>query len=140
MVAFNKFQPFTDGLAEGIHTFNADTFDVALTNAANAPLAADEVLGDQVEISYTNMDADRTIATVSSTQTAGQYSFVQTDEVLIATGTVAGFRYVILFNQTASSPLVDPLVAWWDYGSDLVLLNTESLTLDFGSDTFTIGA
>ncbi len=140
MVAFNEFEPFTDGLAEGIHTFNADTFDIALTAAANAPLATDEVLADQVEISYTNMDADRTIATVSSTQTSGTYSLVQTDEVLVATGTVAGFRYVIMFNQTSSSPLVDALVGWWDYGSDLVLLNTESLTLDFGASTFTIGA
>jgi len=140
MATYNKFLAFTDDLAEGIHTLASDTLDIALTAAASAPVNTNTVLANLTEISYTNMDADRTIATVSSTQTAGQYSLVQTDEVLTATGTVAGFRYIVLFNQTASSPLVDPLIAWWDYGSDLVLLNTETLTLDFGATTFTLGA
>ncbi len=140
MVAFNKFQAFTDDLAEGIHTLATDQLDIATTAAASPPVNTNTVLANLTETNYTNQDADRSLTTSSSTQTGGQYSLVNADEVLVATGTVAGFRYIVMFNQTANSPLVDPLIAWWDYGSDLVLLNTESLTLDFGATTFTLGA
>jgi len=45
-------------------------------------------------------------------------------------GSVAAFRYVVLYNDTPTSP-ADPLIGWYDYGSDLTLLNGETLTIDF---------
>lgn len=47
------------------------------------------------------------------------------------------FRYVILYNDTQTSP-ADALIAWWDYGSSLTLGNGETFTVDFGSSIFTL--
>jgi hypothetical protein len=45
-------------------------------------------------------------------------------------GSVAAFRYVVLYNDTPTTP-ADPLIGWYDYGSDLTLNDTETLTIDF---------
>ena len=55
-----------------------------------------------------------------------------TDLVLTATGTVATFRYVVLYNDDPTSP-ADPLIGWYDYGSDVTLLNGETFTIDFNA-------
>lgn len=130
MAAFNKFEKFVEHVAEKVHDLGADQLKVALCSAANAPSAsADLVLADLVEISYTNLSS-RNVTTSSSLQTAGVYKLTLADLVLTASGTVAGFRYVVLYNDTPTSP-ADPLIGWYDYGSDLVLLNGETFTIDF---------
>jgi hypothetical protein len=55
---------------------------------------------------------------------------VLADLVLTASGSVATFRYVVLYNDTPSSP-ADPLVSWWDYAGDVTLATGETFTLDF---------
>jgi hypothetical protein len=50
--------------------------------------------------------------------------------VLTASGAVATFRYVDIYNDTPSSPL-DPLIGWYDYGADVTLANGETFTIDF---------
>jgi hypothetical protein len=44
-------------------------------------------------------------------------------------GTVT-FRYVVLYNDTPTSP-ADPLIAWWDYGSNVTLNSGETFTVAF---------
>jgi hypothetical protein len=48
--------------------------------------------------------------------------------LLTASGAVATFRYVVLYNSTAAS---GNLIAWWDYGADVTLANTETFNIDF---------
>lgn len=120
-------------LAEGVHNFSSDstcTITVALTTNANAPSASlDAVLADIVEISYTNLSS-RVVSVSSSSQTTGTYKLVLTDLVLTASGAVATFRHVAIYNDDPTSP-ADPLIAFFDYGSDLTLANGETFTLDF---------
>lgn len=131
MAAFVKFESFTEALAEKHHNLGADQLVVALSNAANAPSAsADALLADFTQIAYTNLSS-RTVTTSSSAQTTGTYKLVLADLVLTASGTVAAFRYVVLYNDTATTPGADPLIGYYDYGSDLTLLNGETLTIDF---------
>ncbi len=52
------------------------------------------------------------------------------DLVLTASGTVPTFRYVVLYNDTPTSP-ADPLIGYYDYGAAVDLLNTETFTIDF---------
>lgn len=134
MATFNKFDAFVERLAEKVHNLGADSLAVALCNAANAPDASDAVLADLTTISYTNLSA-RALTVASSGQTSGLYKLVIDDLVLIASGgSVAPFRYVVLYNDTPTSP-ADPLIGWYDYGSDLTLADSETLTLDFdGTD------
>ncbi len=114
-----------------------DQFVVALTAAANAPVAGNSVLADLTQVAYTNLST-RNITTASSSQTAGTYSLVLTDLVLTASGgAVATFRYVDIYDDTPTSP-ADPLVCWFDYGSNVTLSDTETFTVDFGSSLFTV--
>jgi len=130
MATYNKFEPFVEKLAEKAHDLGSDTLTVALTNAANAPIAADGVLADLTTVAYTNLSS-RVITTSTSAQTGGTYKLVLTDLVLTASGgPVAAFRYVVIYNDTATN---DELICWHDYGSDLTLADGETLTLDFSA-------
>jgi hypothetical protein len=130
MATYNKFQQFVEDIAHGVHNLGSDQFVVALTNAANAPVATNEVLANLTEIAYTNLSS-RNITTTSSGQTAGVYKLVLTDLTLTASGgAVAAFRYVCIYNTTPTSP-ADPLIGWYDYLSDLTLSDGESLTVNF---------
>lgn len=126
-VSLTKFDCFVENLAEKVHDLGADNLTVALTNSA--PIASNTVLANITEIAYTNLST-RLITRTSSAQTAGTYKLVLADLVLSATGSVGPFRYVVVYNDTPTSPL-DPLIGWYDYGSSITLNAGESLTLDF---------
>jgi hypothetical protein len=127
MAAFNKFNAFVEHLAEKVHNLGADQLKIALTNVA--PVATNSVLADITEIAYTNLSA-REVTTSASAQTSGTYKLVCNDLVLTASGAVATFRYVVLYNDTPTSP-ADPLIAWFDYGSAVTMANGETFTVDF---------
>lgn len=135
MATYNKFDSFVEALAEKVHNLGSDTLTVALTAAANAPIASNTVLANLTQISYTNLSA-RTITVSASSQTSGTYSLVCTDKVLTASGgAVATFRYVVIYNDTATN---DELIMWYDHGSNVTLADGETYTIDFGSSLFTL--
>lgn len=125
MATFNKFNSFTEALAEKVHNLGSDVLTVALTNTA--PVATNTVLANITQISYTNLSS-RVITTTSSAQTSGTYKLVLADLVLTASGSVGPFQYVVIYNDTATN---DELIGWYDYGSALTLANTDTFTLDF---------
>jgi hypothetical protein len=136
MATYNKFNSFVEAVAEKVHNLGSDTLEVALTAAANAPVASNSILGNLTQISYTNLSA-RTLTVSSSSQTSGSYTLVIADKVLTASGAVATFRYVVIFNQTDTTG-PDGLICWFDYGSDVTLANGETFTIDFGAQLFTL--
>jgi hypothetical protein len=126
MATFNKFNAFAENVAEGVHNLASNQLRIALTNTA--PVAANSVLTDLTEITYTNLSA-RNVTTSSSAQTGGVYKLTCADLVLTASGgSVGPFRYVVLYNDTAAG---DPLIGWFDYGSSITLASGETLTVDF---------
>lgn len=127
MAAFNKINAFVEDLAEKVHNLGADVLTIALTTTANKPTASSTNLASITPISYTNLSA-RVPTISSSAQSSGTYKLVLADLVLTASGTVAAFGVPVLYNDTAAS---DQLICWWEYGSDVTLLNTETFTLDF---------
>ena len=130
MATFNKIRQFAEDVYEKVHNMGSDALTFALTAAANAPVNTNTILANLTQISYTNLST-RVPTISSSAQTAGVYKLVLTDLVLSASGgSVAPFRYPVLYNDTPTSP-ADPLIGWYDYGSDLTLASGESLTLDF---------
>ena len=136
MSTYNKIQQFVEDLAHGVHNLSSNQLVVALTAAANAPVATNEILANLTQISYTNLST-RNITTISSGHTTGTYSLVLTDLVLTASGAVATFRYVAIYNDTPTSP-ADPLICWFDYGGDVTLASGETFTINFGSSLFTL--
>lgn len=125
MASFNKFNSFVEALSEKVHNLGSDQLKVALTNSA--PVASNTQLSNITEISYTNLST-RNLTTSASSQTSGTYKLVITDLVLTASGAVGPFRYVVIYNDTATN---DELIGWYDYGSSISLANTDTLTLNF---------
>jgi len=123
MATFNKFHSFVEALSEKVHNLGADTLTVALTNTL--PVNTNTVLANITQIAYTNLST-RVLAGVTSAQTTGTYKLDANDLVLTASGTVAQFRYVVLYNDTAAS---DQLIGWYDYGAAVDLLNGETFTI-----------
>ena len=134
MATFNKFNAFVADVMHGEHDLATDVIKYALVAAANAPSAsADSVLADITPIAYTFLTDDgagsRTLTQTLSSQTSGTYTLKLADLTITASGgTIASFRYVVLYNETAAS---DQLIGWYDYGVDLSLSATETLLIDF---------
>ncbi len=131
MASYLKFEQFVEDMANKVHDLSADTLEMALTTEANAPANSNSILGDLTEINYTNLSA-RTLASITSAQTSGTYKLDAADKVLTASGAVATFRRVVLFNQTPSSPL-NPLISHFDHGSDVTLANGETYTIQWNA-------
>ena len=128
MATFNKFNSFVEALAEKVHNLGSDTLKVMLTNSA--PSAGNTVKANITEIAAGNgYTAGGTQAVISaSSQTSGTYKLVLADVVFTASGAVGPFRYVVLYNDTATN---DELIAYADYGSSISLANGETFTVDF---------
>ncbi len=136
MASYGKFNQTVEDWQEGVYTSSTDQFTVALTTNANAPVATNSVLADLTEISYTNLSS-RNLTTSSSGQTSGTFTQLFTDLVLTASGAVATFRHLTIYNNTPTSP-ADPLLSRYDFGSDLTLASGETLTMDFTTSTYTV--
>lgn len=142
MAAFNKYQDFVEQLGKGVHQLHAagHTLKIALTNTApNA--ATHTVRADITELGsgngYTQNAAGLDIQN-DYTESGGVGTMTGVDVVVTASGgTVGPFRYVVIFNDTPTSP-ADPLVGWYDYGSSITLNDTETFTVDFGASVLTI--
>ena len=135
MATYNKFQCFVEDLAEGKHNLASDTLKVALSSNANAPSASlDKKLADITTI--TSPAVDNVTLTVSeSSQTAGTYKLVVNDLTMTASGAVGPFQYVIIYNDTH---LDKPLIAWYDYSSEVTLASGDTFKLDFGTELFSL--
>jgi hypothetical protein len=133
MPAYNKFNSVVEAMAEKVHNFGSDVIKLALTNVA--PVATNTQLSNITEISYANCST-RVVTVLSSSQTAGTYKLVLQDLILTASGgTVGPFRYVVIYNDTATN---DELIAWYDYGTSITLADGETLTVDFGTELFSL--
>ena len=129
MATYVKYNSFVEHLAEKVHNLGADTLKVALTNTA-PNVATHTVLADIIEIAAGNgYTAGGTQAAItSSAQTSGVYKLVLADVVFTASGgSIATFRYAVLYNDTPTSP-ADPLIAYWDYGASITVLVGETFT------------
>ena len=137
MASFTKVNDFVVNLANAMD-LDSDTLKVALCNTdptSGTSIVTDGngVLANVTEISYTNLSA-RTLQNVTSTQTSGTYKLSADDLVLTASGgSVAAFRYVIIYNDTPTSP-ADPIVCYYDYGSSLTLNDGDTFTIDIGAN------
>jgi len=132
MAPYNKFNKFTTDLANKVHNLHTDTLKIYLTN--NTPDAAlDAVKTDLVGITegagygYDPADVQNTVTQSGGTATVNAVNVTWT---CATGGTIGPFRYVVLYNDTPTSP-ADPLIAWWDYGLSITLNPGESFTANF---------
>lgn len=134
MAAFNKFNALVQTFANGTIDLATDTLKVMLTNTA--PVATNSLYGDisanelASGAGYTTGGA--TITTTSSTQTGGVEKLIiaAANPTWTATGSMGPFRYAVLYDTTATTPL-KPLLGWWDNGSSVTLTSGQTFTVTF---------
>jgi hypothetical protein len=135
MATYNKFQDFVEQLAKGVHQLHAagHTLKCYLSNAAPSA-SGDAVKADLAEITAENgYTAGGEDAQNDLSETGGTATLVGTKIVWTASGgTIGPFQYVVLYNDTPTSP-ADPLIAWWDYGSALTLQAGETFSVKFNN-------
>ena len=133
MATFTKFQSFVEKLAEKTHNLGSDTLKVMLTLTAPSA-SASNVKADLTEITAGNgYTAGGTAASItSSAHTTGTYKLVLGDVLFTATGAVGPFRYVVLYNDTATNK---DLIGFYDYGSSLSLASGDTFNVDFDPST-----
>lgn len=127
---YNGFQDFTEQLVKGTHNFSSNVFKVYLSN--DTPSAsADAVKSDLAEIANgSGYTSGGETTTTSVSETGGTATVTGTQVSWTASGAMATFRYVVLYNDTSASK---NLVAWWDYGSAISLTTGESFTVKFSN-------
>lgn len=139
MAAYSKYDIFVEDLANKVHDFFGveEAFNVAL--ASDAPVAAtDTVIADVTQVAngggYTTggMDTQN-----NSTRASGTVTETAVDCLWTATTGFGPFRYVVRYNITTAAK-VDPLMNWWDYGSNVTLLASETFLVDFGASVSTL--
>lgn len=135
MATYNKHNNWVEDMVESVNQ-GSDQFVVALCATANAPVAGNATLSALTQVSYTNLSS-RNLTTSTSAQTSGTYTLLFADLTLTASGAVASFQYVDIYDDTPTSP-ADPLMCWYDYGSAVTLANAETFTVDFTTSTHTI--
>ena len=147
MATATKINDFVEDLIDGLHDFDAHSFKIALTNTAPAAESSDPtadgngVLANITEISYSNysddLAVDRTLESVTTALSSGTATVDAANFTITASGgDMAAFRYVYLYNDTASG---DPLIAVWDLGSAVTLTNGQSLPINIsGSGLLTL--
>jgi|TARA_R100001129_G_scaffold171238_2_gene141286 hypothetical protein len=137
MASFTKVNDFVVNLANTMD-LDGDTLIVALSNtdpASGTDIRSDGngILANCSQISYTNLSS-RTLQNVTSTQSSGTYKLSADDLTLTASGgSVAAFRYIVIFDDTVTSP-ADPVIGYYDYGTSLTLNDGDTFTIDIGTN------
>ncbi|SRR6266481_2704284 len=129
MAAFNKFNSFVEAVAEKVHNLQSDVLKIALSDVA--PVATNTQLSNITQIAAGNgyVSGGSTVTITSSAQTSGLYRLIGNDLVFTASGgSIAQFRYVVLYNSTATN---SELIGWYDFGSEVNITVGNTFTVDF---------
>jgi hypothetical protein len=123
-ISFNKFNIFVQDVGRKVHNLHTDTVKVMFTNSA--PVATNTTTADLTDISAGNgySAGGAAVTGQSFTQTSGTAKFLATGPTFTATGDIGPFRYIVVYNSTASNALI----GWWDRGASLTLKNGETYT------------
>jgi hypothetical protein len=129
---FEKFEVFGENLAEKKHNLNTDLLKIYLSNSVPDPVN-DAVKADVAEISAVNGYVANGYDPQNTTDRVGGVTRILAGvnrTIEAVGGPIGPFRYVVLFNQSQTSPL-HPLIGFWDLGSNITLQEGASIVLNF---------
>lgn len=126
--AFKKYWCFNSDIFNGRHRCDSDPFKMLLSNTQ--PQLSHTSKSDVIEIAAGAGYPAGGIPLVvtSSAQSNGLYKWIIQNVLLTATGTMAPWRYSVIYNSTSSGL---PLVGYIDYGQVYSLINTDEFAFNF---------
>ena len=125
-----KFYSLIEAVFEKQHDFSSDTFKLLLSNTA--PSLSNTQKTDITEISAGNgySAGGISLTITSSSQSSGLWTWIVADASVTASGgSIAGWRYAVLYNDSSASDL---LVGYLDYGYTVTIASGQ--TVDFNFD------
>lgn len=134
MATFVVFDEFLKYMGDGVINFSSHTFKAGLTNTAPSK-TNDTVWANITEIAagngYTAGGSSMTSVAYSETGAGtGIFRFNMADFSWTASGgSIGPLRYVVIYDDTPTSP-ADPLVGYWDYGSNITITSGNTFTID----------
>lgn len=139
MASYVKYEVFIEHFANKIIDYfgTNDTYKLAL--ASDAPVVAtDATISDITQVAngngYTTGGEDMQN---DSTRSGGTVTETAVDITWTASGSMGPFRYAVGYDDTPAAP-ADPLMRYWDYGSNVTLAVGETFTADFGASVATL--
>ena len=137
MATFTFFHEFKKYLADGTIDLDTHVFKIYLSNDAPV-VGTDTVKADVTEITSAGGYASKTVTCTWTETGAGtgvwRFATSSGDQTWTASGAAFdAFRYVVLFDDTPTSP-ADPLVGYWDTGGTQNIADGSSFTLDLDAN------
>jgi hypothetical protein len=134
--SLSKNYYFTLDCGTGLHNLTTATLKIAFTDTA--PTTATHVYTDiSSPLALTNMATSVSLTGTGYTQTTGTATLAaSTWTGTSQTGDFGPFRYIVLYNDSATSKNV---IGWWDYGSEVTLhgANGDQFVITFDSGILT---
>lgn len=139
---FTFYNDFREQLFKGVHDLSTHDIRVVLlgtgytpnaeTQAVYADISANEIAAGN---GYTTGGIALTGEAVSQSTVEARFAHTDPFEITASGGSIAAFRYVVIMNNTPTSP-ADPLIGYLDYGSALTLADGEKLQIDITTYLF----
>jgi hypothetical protein len=130
MAAFIKFNAVAANPWLAKYNLGSDTVKAILTNTAPAAANAvyTDVSGGELATANGYTVGGASLTLTSASQTAGLFKYIASaaNPTWSATGAVGPFRYVIIYDFTATNK---DLLGAWDYGSSITMGNGDTFTL-----------
>jgi hypothetical protein len=130
MAIYTKVNKFILNLGNKVFNLSSDQLKIALTNTLPVVSTANQ-LSDLVSVVPTTNLSGATpfnLTTTSYTQTSGTSKLIIANLTLTATGTVAPFEYIVIYDDAAANK---ELIGFYDYGSTVNLGTGDTFTISF---------
>lgn len=139
MATFTRPDVMSLNLSNKVYDGDSDTYRWTLSNTAPV-LGSTNLLSNITQIAtgggYTQMTdgAGGLLATMSALSSSGQTTtWAQSaNVVLTASGAIATFQYIIMVDDTPTSPL-NPVLGWLNHGSAVTPAATDTYTIPAGN-------
>ena len=129
-VSFTKIDKFVLNIGNKVFNLGSDQLKVALTNTLPTASTVNQYSDLTAPLATTNLSGATpfNLTTTSYTQTSGTSKLIIVDLVLTATNVVGPFRYIVLYDDTATNK---EIIGFYDYGTSVTMGNTDTFTIDF---------
>jgi len=140
------YNEFTEYIADGTMDLDADSFKIALflstSNAATPTLSGLASITNQHANANGYTTGGVVLGSVTWTRAAGVATFDCADAVWTASGGSLVARYAVIYNDTVTTPVADPLICYSlldNTPADITVTDTNTLTIQMSaSGIFTL--